>query len=300
MKRKPLKIFLSVDVEPRLEETIETFGQSLPIGLPSLYGIEFITKTLEKFNAKATYFIEALHHHYYKNLLFEYLQPFLNNPHIEVGLHIHPAWLFFKDKIIRSDNCSDFSRQELAGFINDGLECLKQYVDKPISYFRSGNLSSSESLFLALNKTNFKYVSTSSMVYGDKVHNNYHAPYLCHDILDVPVTSFYRNGYKPQLWSITGVSYVESSMLLKQAYEKGCEFVMIITHPFEFLTQSGKPLRGNQSRLIKLCQFVKNNPDKFEFAVDLSLLSPCPDIILRSNPIHYSISLMQSKFFEVF
>jgi hypothetical protein len=300
MKRKPLKIFLSVDVEPRLGKSIETFGETLPIGMPSLCGVPFITETLEKFDAKAIYFTEALHHHYFKNVLLDYLQPFLNSPHIEVGLHIHPAWLFFKDKIVRSDNCSDFSSQELAGFINDGLEYLKKYVDKPISYFRSGNLSSSKALFSALKQTKFKYVSTSSMVYGDKIHKYCYAPYACNKVLDVPVTSFYRSGYKPQLWSITGVSHIESSMLLKQAYDKGCEFVMIITHPFEFLTPSGKPLRGNQSRLMALCQFVKDNPDKFEFAVDINSLSPCSDIILKSNPMQYGVSLMQSKVFEIF
>ena len=138
------------------------------------------------------------------------------------------------------------------------------------------------------------------MVYGSNLSNHYHAPYKLKKITDIPVTCFKRIGYKSQLWSITGVSSFETKALLQQAYHQDYDFVMIITHPFEFVTTKGKPLRGNQARLIHLCQYVKNNPDKFIFANDLNLLSVVSDKILKSNPLRYLKSLLESKIFEIY
>jgi hypothetical protein len=79
--------------------------------------------------------------------------------------------------------------------------------------------------------------------------------------------------------TITGSSWQETRTLLLRAYESNVESVVILTHPFEYVKRRQSDFsrlrrnRINQLRLVRLCEFLRDNSDRYEVAtmVDLAL-----------------------------
>lgn len=286
------KVILSVDTEFSIAGTFTDPMHNSPIGLQSVlcekngqsHGLGFILDTLDKYNLPATFFVEALNKHYFGYELMGKIAQTIVDRGQDIQLHIHPCWQYFKnenwkDELTRNppnDDISKRSYQEVENILIEGLETFSQWGLPRPKALRTGSLMINKEVYKAMKNTGIQVSSNIGVGIFKPTETElelYSGHHKINDCDEVPVLTYCdvnvlgKKHFK--LLTITGCSWNEIEFLLRSAAKEQLEYVVLLTHPSEFIkNQNNKYTRFdannlNKQRLEKLCAFLQNNKETF-------------------------------------
>lgn len=242
----------------------------------------FLINTLNRYGLVATFFVETLHTHYFSDAVMGgYVEQLLRAGQ-DVQLHLHPCWLAFEDGRRRgadavTDQCCELEVEELAALIEEGARQIHTWTGTWPSGMRTGNFSTTLSVFTAMKEAGLGYASNICLAVNRPAEPELALPGGAHDffgIRELPVTCFADNGpvghgrLRPM--QVTALTAHEQIGLLNAAHDCANSVVVIVTHPFEFIKKSDvrySNLRRNrivQDRFCRLCRFLSNNRERFD------------------------------------
>ena len=312
---KKTKVVLTVDTEPSVAGAFDDPSRPAPLLHEPVWGsvngrseaLGFLIRTLSQHDLTATFFVETVHTTYFSDApMGQYVEKLLDAGQ-DVQLHLHPCWRSFVQGEFRpenkvTDHCSAIDRETLAALIAKGAAQLRAWTGQETTGMRTGNFSTSLSVFEAMADAGLSNASNICLAAQAPPEPELALPCGVHvvaGIKELPATCFKdvgpvgRGRLRPM--QITALSAAEQIALLRGIHGSGGEVAVIVTHPFEFLKSDNyryenmRPNRMVQKRFEDLCAFLAAHKDAFE-VVSLedaaAALSPQPGAEpLRGNAI---------------
>lgn len=247
-------------------------------------GLGFLLSTFEQYRIPATFFVEALHRHYFRDDPMRAIVQRIAADRHEVQLHAHPCWSVFQhadwpERVRRQPRQDDFcgrSEDDMVDLIGQGMATFADWGLPAPTVFRSGSLQHDDTMYRALARTGIPYSSNVGLALfdsGDPAYRLYSGRHVRHGVAEFPVLTYsdWQLGGRRhlKLLTIAGASFAETRTLLDQAHRAGIEQVVLLTHPFEYIQGRGAGLERmrrhgvTQSRLMRLCQYIDANRDRF-------------------------------------
>lgn len=277
-----LKIFLTIDTE--VWEFYQDIQKNVSSGLWGVteegeYGLNYQLETFEKYNLKATFFVEPFFSYHSGE---KPLKSAINNIQLanqEVGLHIHTEWLSGVDKLpfnldILHRNIGDFNFSSQLQLISHARSMISNYTNNNICCFRAGNYGADNNTLKALHELevtfdtsyNEPYLNNSCRIITDKYLT---FPKLISNTVEIPVSNFndYPNHKRHLQLSACSFSEIKDVLLSNwQAEQFSC---VIVLHSFEWIKRDRKKNIHSLDkvclkRFLKLCKYLAENTDKFE------------------------------------
>ena len=313
------KVILSVDTEFSIAGAFVDPINNKPVGLQAVlcekdglsHGLGFILETLTQYDMRATFFVEALNTSYFGYDPMGQIARGIMDRGQDVQLHLHPCWQYFKnqywqEELKRSPPNDDITRrscQEIESILLEGLDTFSKWgLPKPKA-IRTGSLMVNKNVYKAMGLVGinissnvgvgiFRPVEKELELYSGmhEIENCYELPVLTY--CDINVIS--KKHLKTL--TITGSSWEEIEFLLRAAFRKQLDYMVILTHPSEFVKRKNDqytdihPNNINKARFVKLCQFLQSNKNMFTVMTfsDLQVTDnkKVPDTLLHVHPFY--------------
>jgi hypothetical protein len=241
----------------------------------------FITRALGEAGLCATFFIESLHTAYFdEGEMGGYVDGLMTQGH-DPELHVHPAWLTFRNRKADlanavSDRCADHSEARLVEILELGKWQIERWTGEAPVAMRTGSFSTSRAAFKAMSRVGLKASSSICVGHSPPSEVELHLPAGVHTIdgvTEYPITCFRDQGpvgrSRFRGLQITACAQWEIHALLDEAHRNGYPYVIVVTHPFEFIKKDSPRYakltanRINQARFRWLCRYIAGNPDRF-------------------------------------
>ncbi|MEQ1529624.1 MAG: hypothetical protein ABL925_09930 [Methylococcales bacterium] len=269
------------------------------------HGLGFILDTFDKYNVKGSFFVEALNANYFGHELMGAIAQTIAQRGQDVQLHLHPCWQYFKNPNWQAqltvnppnDDITKRSYQEIEALLLEGLDIVAQWGLPRPKAIRTGSLCVNKDVYKAMRKADIKLASNIGVGIfkpGDADLELYSG---CHEIdscLEIPVLTYcdmrVLSKKHLKLLTITGSCWQEIRFLLLAAAQAKLDYVVILTHPSEFVKNQNDQYTEfagnniNKKRLAKLCQFLQSNPDKFSLST-FSDLDPTTVVSKTTNTL---------------
>ncbi len=289
MRKNKVKVFITIDVEHsgmqyfRIGEksTIPTISMDCPVEGKS-YGLSYILKILEKNDLASTFFVEPFCSYYFGPESLESTIHKIQSFKQDIQLHMHPAWLSFRDGRRWSDQMFNYTLEKQVELIRLGCDLLAKNGAE-VKAFRAGNFGANNETYLALQKLNIPLASNYNSSYSPNdcrvlLPREQNDIFLQHGIVEIPLTNFqirdlrsflaYQN--KPFQAACTRFEYAEK--ILNSAYNSGLSTVNILLHNFEFINRDErfwmdkplKPMLKTMEHFEHLCAYLHKHNDRFE------------------------------------
>jgi peptidoglycan/xylan/chitin deacetylase (PgdA/CDA1 family) len=247
-------------------------------------GLDFMLDCFARNGITATFFIETLQRHYFRDDPMRPLAQRIAAAGHELQLHAHPCWAVFQhddwpERVRAQPRQDDFAGRDEAStleLLRQGQATFREWGLAPPRVFRSASLQHDAGLYRALASAGIPYSSNIGLaIYdsGDPRYRLYGGRHLRHGVLECPVLTFsdwrLRRPHLKTL-SISGTSFAETRTLLERARRARMELVVILTHPFEYVQSRGADYRTlrrhgvNQRRLERLCAYLAANADRYQ------------------------------------
>jgi len=316
-ERRTVKVLITVDTEvwPRAENwphsplppdaacerEIACYfwgGESaLKLGLP------FQLETLAAHGLKATFFVDPLFSFALGLPVLERVVRTIEDARQEVGLHLHPEWLTdprvpfahaFHGPYVR-----DYEEAVQLDLIGKSSRRLLEAGAERIVSFRAGSWGANLATLRALEHHGIRFDSSLNACYDASLpdlpsRESLRQPALVEGVWEFPLTNFVdRPPSGRRELQVCACSTRELEYVLEAAYAAGWEFVVIVSHSFEFVRVgnldrkpgSVGPMRLLGKRFRALCEYLAQHRDRFSTVTfrDLS-----PNLATRSaqpNPI---------------
>ncbi|MYM66717.1 polysaccharide deacetylase [Pseudoduganella sp. FT55W] len=301
----------------------------LPVGAPMVrcetdgrsQGLEFLLACFRRHGMQATFFIETVQRHYFRDDPMRALAWRIAEHGHELQLHVHPCWSVFQyadwpQRVRAQPRQDDLAGRPLdstVGLLRQGQATFAEWGLPAPQVFRGGSLQHDEDLYRALAVAGIPYSSNI----GLGVYNCGLADYqLCagrhlrHGVLECPVLTFADWPSHLKTVSVSGTSFAEMRWLLDRAQAAGLELAVILSHPFEYVQSYGDGFRVlrrhavNQSRLERLCAYIAAHPDRFQAsglaAAAAQPLTPASSAnpLLRGRPWHTASRLATQVLYD--
>ena len=287
----PTRVCITIDTEFSIGGAFQDAAR-VPTAAPVVWcevggrseGLGFMLSTFDAYRIPATFFVEALHRHYFHDDPMRSIVQRIRAHRHEVQLHAHPCWSVFqhpdwRERVRhqpRQDNSHGRTEDELVELIGKGVETFADWGLPAPQVFRSGSLQHDDTLYRALGRAGIPYSSNVGLALfnsGDPRYQLYSGRHLRHGVAEFPVLTYsdWRVGARRhlKLLTIAGASFAETRTLLERAHRAGVAQVVILTHPFEYIQGRDPAMRHlrrhgvTQSRLTRLCEFLDSNRDRF-------------------------------------
>lgn len=286
-----------------------------PVGMPMVrcevdgvsQGLEFLLACFRRHGMQATFFIETVQRHYFRDDPMRALAARIAADGHELQLHVHPCWAVFQHPDWprrvrlqpRQDDLAGRAVASTLALLRQGQAAFAGWGLPAPRVFRAGSLQHDDNLYRALAAAGIPFSSNI----GLGVYNCGLADYqlragrhLRHGVLECPVLTFADWPGHVKTVSVSGTSFAEMRWLLDRAQAAGLELVVILSHPFEYVQSYGDGFRVlrrhavNQSRLQRLCAYIAANPHRFQAsgmaaAAGMPLAAAsCANPLLRGRP----------------
>jgi hypothetical protein len=289
-KRAKTKVVLTVDTEPSAAGVFTGNPAYTPL-IHELVagevdgksqGLGFLIEILRHYGLVASFFVETVHTRYFPEAIMGGYVEWLLRAGQDVQLHLHPCWLAFDDgKLVFSgpitDRCGEIRTGQLADLIGEGADRISAWTGRRPSGMRTGNFSTTLSVFEAMREAGLKHSSSICLAADRPPEPELWVTGGAHEfanIRELPVTCFCdvgpigRGRLRPM--QVTALSAREQIGLLDAAHSLGNTVVVIVTHPQEFVKKRDfryndlRPNRIVQDRFRRLCEYLAANCDRFE------------------------------------
>ncbi|PKO90626.1 MAG: polysaccharide deacetylase [Betaproteobacteria bacterium HGW-Betaproteobacteria-10] len=291
---KPIDVYITVDAEFNINDSLENPEQRSPIGFPSMarvdngrsHGLGFLLDTLNAVGLPGTFFVEVFCAHYFgPDEVKKMVCQIESAGDHDVQLHAHPCWRYFRDpdwrQTIRSiqKNDSWAGRGESAlALLNEAVDLFEVIVGRAPKVFRSGNLHVDADVHLALSALGVPISSSVGLGLHEPASpalQRWMMPILSHGVLELPVTSYSEpkllGGERVKCLTVIGTAWPVIKSMLEWAYQAQSAPVVLLTHASEFsVEQSGQSNEPqylanirNQERFQALCHYLKTEGNRF-------------------------------------
>lgn len=309
-----VRVFITVDTEFSIGGAFNDPLNREPIGaraveLPSSQsseGLGFLLDTLERHALPATFFVETCNTAFFGPEPMTQITRTISTAGHDTQLHLHPCWSAFSDPQWRqsvrqntpNDSLADYPAADVVRFIRDGVQII-EYAGAPAPIaLRAGNLQAGRNVYDAMGQTGIPVGSNIGLalhVPAEPEHRRYGGCIPIAQALELPVLSYreinFGGFFRNKALTVIGSTFSEMKFLLKVAYRKGFQNVVILTHPSEFANYTQPSIteitanRRTQDRFKKLCTFLSRHSDQYDVitfsAAYASNLRPCDDPVLK-------------------
>ena len=293
--QNPTQICISIDTEFSIAGHFKQPETRFPVAEPMVYGrvdgreeaLGFLLDTFDRYQVKASFFVECANYFYFGDEPMRTVIGRLQAAGQDIQLHVHPVWLSFnKDATAgtfpRNDDCTGRDFEDLKRAFAACIDIFQRWVGQKPLAIRTGSLVADENIYRVMADLGIPLSSNIAMGVFTPAEPMLHhdsGRHTIHGVTEVPVfsyrdMSFAGKAHKKSL-QITSCSWPEMKYVLRKARNAGVETIVILTHPSEYIKSSDLQYtrltrnRVNQQRLVRLCEFIQNNPEDF-VAVDFS------------------------------
>ncbi len=231
-------------------------------GFDGEYGIGLIADVCEKYNMKATFFLDVYEHSYYGKHALKEVATYLDHREHDVQLHTHPAW--YQDKrdfkktrqMKKEQSCFPVDKywmnlntlEDQVQILNHGKELLEDWLGKPVIAHRAGSYALDINTIYALQAVGIPV--DSSMFYGhphSKVTWSKNKLVEKHGVFEAPVTMFWRNtkwhwggyvqdkGPQPTKTDINWCSLDELKYFVLEGKKNALPIINLFLHSYSFI-----------------------------------------------------------------
>lgn len=269
-----LKILLTVDTEnPQTDYRNGRVAENIvdPILDGESYGVTKLAKIFENHDALGTFFITTSEKYifgesFYKNISFE-----LHNQGHEIAIHSHPEWMLNDGRIHMWELNLEEQIEKLAEMKKD----ITSWTGIPPVSHRAGAYGINKDTLLALAQLNIPIDSSMFANHENcKVKYTHNKVIKSHNILEVPVTGF----YKTQRLSLWGLNIKMRTMYVKTdietcrldeliwfadyAVENSLEIMNVFMHSYSLINLASLPEikpNDNEVKLNSFLDYINNN-----------------------------------------
>jgi hypothetical protein len=259
-----------------------------PVGLPHVWcpvrghsqGLDFLLRTFARHGVQASFFVEALNRHYFRDDPMRDVARHIARAGHEVQLHAHPCWSVFRhadwfERVAAQPRQDDFAgRADVAALVDNAIGFFRAWGLPGPQVFRAGCLQHDDGLYRALAAAGIGFSSNVGLGIfrsGAPHYELYSGRHLRHGVREFPILSFCDAavGARRHLKSLTvaGTSFAEMRHLLVQAHARAIDPVVILTHPFEYVHGTDGRYTDlhhiNRRRLEHLCTWLARHPERF-------------------------------------
>lgn len=205
------------------------------------YGVARIMEISEKYNAKATFFVDVyMHQHYGKEPVRDLCRKISGRGH-DVQLHAHLSWLPGS----KSDFLYDYSLDEQRDLLKEGRDLIGEWTGQAPVAFRAGSYSANLDTIRALSENGFLLDSSyfarrASCQLSRQLENRYaNRIFRIGEITEVPVTTYWlvdKGPYrKMSKLDFNACSLAELRDVVPKLIEAGTRTVVLFLHSFSFV-----------------------------------------------------------------
>ena len=326
------KVFITIDTEFSIGGAFEAPQTVQPIGAQNVLcevagkseGLGFMLDTFAAHGIRATFFMEALQTAYFGVEPMGALARRIASAGHDLQLHLHPVWTYFDHpqwqaqlaQVQPSDHLHSRTIEQLAGWMQRGIEVFGQWgVAAPVA-LRTGNLNVDRNVYRAMSQVGLKIASNVGLAIFEPRETELRLNAGIHrieGITELPVLTYtdlqWGARRHRKALTITGSSLGETEYLLNRAQRNGAPAVVLLTHCHEFVKGQTRAAtsadRVNQKRLVAVCRFLQAASDRFELTtmermVHLPETERSTSDPLLSVPAHLAmLRLAQNKLNEL-
>lgn len=287
-------VLLTVDLEFSSGHYFDDPVNNRPVGPHSIdlsidgrsEGFGFMLDTIQRFDAVATFFVEAAHVLYFGyEPMADYVQQ-LQAADQDLQLHLHPQWLHWYGDTgdgppmpgAVTDSVADLDADTLSTLFTIGFDAFERWrLPRPIA-FRAGNLQIDRGAYAVMQRHGLTLGSNIGIGISPPGDASLHfrgGRHRIEEIVELPLLTYQglRLGARgrSKTLTITGSSEAEMRHLLRSANAAGVEEVVVLTHAHEMIRRSDARYARisrnptNQRRFERLCSFVADAPEQFRF-----------------------------------
>ena len=293
MKTQRLQVCLTADIEFDVNGALTFPDLHRPCGSDAVFrpiagkseGLEPLLQPLQEFRLPATMFVESLQcHHFGLDHMARVVERLRAVPAIDLQLHIHPCWAYFKDpawqeavKRVKVDDGMAGRKQAARALIEEAKAFFEQLTGMQPLAMRTGGLSVDADVYRAQAAVGIPLASSIGRAIApspDPELRAYNGLLHCAGVVEVPVTSFKALGPRgsyDKLLTLTGNSLFQIKRLLRWHHLRQQGPVVVLTHASEMASTphlktpcvfSKEP--GAQRRWHALCEYLARNEETFE------------------------------------
>jgi peptidoglycan/xylan/chitin deacetylase (PgdA/CDA1 family) len=254
-------------------------------------GLEYLLSMLSRYDAVATFFVEALGATQWGKRPLETICRRLREAGQDIQLHLHPVVARIPGFEDTYDVLWDHDCETQAMLMKRGMELLHACGAQQARAFRAGDFAANETTLDAMRRAGLRIGSNRDLDQKSSIRSQLNDTFpirndvsACRGILDVPVTALrsrlpgldgrYRH------MEISAMGWGEMRDALQRMRAAGYTSATLLTHPREFFRHiHGKPvpIRKNCRRLEKLLEFVHEREG-------LTMVPVCPAVEVMTVP----------------
>lgn len=205
------------------------------------FGVPKIMEIAEKYNARATFFVDVyMHRHYGKEPVRTLCRRIARRGH-DVQLHAHLSWLPGSN----SDFLYDYPLEQQREILKEGRELIEEWIGQRPVAFRAGSYSANLDTIRALSENGFLVDSSyfarrTTCQLSRQLRNQYgNQRFRIGEIMEVPVTTYWlveKGPYrKLSKLDFNACSLAELRDIVPKLISGGVRTIVLFLHSFSFV-----------------------------------------------------------------
>lgn len=260
---KKVWILITVDLENMNTPLLEGKYKR---NLFSIETIQPLMNILERYNIKVVFFASVFECcRFGKNEICTVLK-YLHSAGHDIELHTHPVWCYGKEHMWQ------YPLKEQINIIRHGRELINEWLGKDPIAHRAGAYGINRDTIEALRQNGFSIDSSMFFKHENcKLNWSINKIVRKHNILEIPVTGFYRQSYfnfsffklkykkKFIKTDIDWCSLNELKAFINYAIKYNIKFITLFMHSYSFIMHDSRyrSFKTNENNVKKLDTFIR-------------------------------------------
>ncbi len=264
-----LKVYITVDVEyagmahiggAKADQIPDASMECLVDGKPM--GLTHVVESFRRHGLKATFFVEPMASYRFGEAALARTVKTIRDAGQDVQLHLHPAWLTFKEGKRHSDRLCDYGPAEQVELIRHGKELLEKQGAEIVA-FRAGGFAADDRQYQALRELGIPLSSSYCLGYRDQGceiagFGERNDVFPAQGVWEIPASTYRIRdvrkllGFSRKPLQVGCTTAGNARRVLERAGREGMRCLTLLLHNWECLDRaaddwSWKPMRTNTS-----------------------------------------------------